>query len=41
MVGALDNAQADAWEVKVIALFPGYKRSPVKDNEKAKKVDKK
>ena len=26
MVGALDNAQADAWEVKVIALFPGYKK---------------
>ena len=36
---ALDNAQADAWEVKVSTLSPGYKRAPVKDNEKAEKVD--
>lgn len=36
---AVDNAQADAWEVKVIALSPGYKRVTVKDKEKAKKVD--
>lgn len=36
---AADNAQADAWEAKLIALSPGYKRAPVKNKETAKKVD--
>ena len=35
----VDKTQADAWEVKVSTLSPGYKRAPVKDNEKAEKVD--
>jgi hypothetical protein len=36
---AVDKAQADAWEVKLIALSPGYKKALVKDTKKAKKVD--
>lgn len=36
---AVDHAQADAWEVKLIALSPGYKKAAVRDNGKAKKVD--
>lgn len=35
---AADNAQADAWEAKLIVLSPGYQRVSVKDKEKAKKV---
>ena len=35
---AVDQAQADAWEVKLIALSPDYKRAPVKDAGKAKKA---
>ena len=35
----VDHAQADAWEVKLIALSPGYKRAPARDTGKAKKVD--
>lgn len=34
-----DTSQADAWEAKVIALSPGYKRAPLKDTAKMKKVD--
>lgn len=36
---AVDNAQADAWEAKLIALSPGYKKDLVKDKKKAKKGD--
>ncbi len=36
---AVDPAQADAWEAKLIALSPGYQRAPAKDAGKAKKGD--
>lgn len=36
---AVDKAQADAWEVKVIAQSPGYKRAPVRENVEGKKVN--
>lgn len=36
---AIDHAQADAWEAKVMALWPGYQRAPAADAGKAKKVD--
>lgn len=35
---AVDVAQADAWEVKLIALSPEYKRAPVKEAVKDKKA---
>lgn len=35
----VDHTQADAWEAKLIALSPGYKRAPVSDKGNAKKVD--
>lgn len=38
---AVDNTQANAWEDKLVALSPGYKREPVIDKEKTKKTDKK
>ena len=38
---AVDNTQANAWEDKLVALSPSYKRAPVIDKEKAKKADKK
>lgn len=37
----VDNAQADAWEIKVMALSPGYERAPVNDKEKTKKANEK
>lgn len=36
---AADNAQADSWEVKLVALSPGYKKAPVKVQGKAKRAD--
>lgn len=35
---AIDPAQADAWETKLIALSPGYKRASVKEVGKPKKA---
>ena len=35
----VDHAQADAWEVRLIALSPGYRKAAVRDKDKAKKVD--
>ena len=35
---AVDITQADAWEAKLIALSPGYKRVPVKENAGVKKA---
>lgn len=34
---AVDQAKADEWEAKVIALSPGYQRAPAKGAEKTKK----
>ena len=34
---AVDPVQAEAWELKVIALSPGYKRASEKDKDKDKK----
>ena len=33
---AVDSKQAEAWEAKLIALSPGYRRVPVIDKEKSK-----
>ena len=35
---AVDITQADAWEAKLIALSPGYKRVPVKEKAGVKKA---
>ena len=35
---AVDSAQADAWESKLVELSPTYKKAPVSKQEKTKKV---
>ena len=35
----VDKTQADAWEVKLVALSPGYKRESVRNQENSKKVN--